>query len=99
MAASCIVAERCWDRVRWAIEEHAWRFDGLRRPLSSRRRICRSSAAHYDLVIIDGAPRVNNLGRAAILASDLVLIPRSAITLQRVGVRRHGAADQESPTV
>jgi len=32
-------------------------------------------AQHYDLVVIDGAPRVNELGRAAILASDLVLIP------------------------
>jgi hypothetical protein len=34
---SCLVAERCWDRVRWAIEENAWRFDGLRRAQSSRR--------------------------------------------------------------
>lgn len=32
-------------------------------------------AKDYDHVIIDGAPRVNDLGRAAILASDLVLIP------------------------
>ena len=32
-------------------------------------------AADYDLVVIDGAPRTNELGRAAILASDLVLIP------------------------
>jgi len=29
----------------------------------------------YDFVLIDGAPRVNDLGRAAILASDVVLIP------------------------
>src|SRR5262245_9144522 len=29
-------------------------------------------AAPYDAVVIDGAPRVNELGRAAILASDLV---------------------------
>ncbi len=27
------------------------------------------------MVVIDGAPRVNDLGRAAILAGDLVLIP------------------------
>jgi chromosome partitioning protein len=27
------------------------------------------------MVVIDGAPRVNELGRAAIMASDLVLIP------------------------
>jgi chromosome partitioning protein len=32
-------------------------------------------AKDYDCVLIDGAPRVNDLGRAAILASDLVLIP------------------------
>ena len=37
LIAPCLVAERCWDRVRWAIEEYAWRFDGLRRPHSSRR--------------------------------------------------------------
>jgi hypothetical protein len=34
----CLVAERCWDRVRWAIEEYTWRFDGLRRRASQRRR-------------------------------------------------------------
>ena len=32
-------------------------------------------AKDYDHVIIDGAPRVNDLGRAAIIASDLVVIP------------------------
>jgi chromosome partitioning protein len=32
-------------------------------------------AKNYDIVVIDGAPRVNELGRAAIMASDLVLIP------------------------
>jgi chromosome partitioning protein len=32
-------------------------------------------AADYDLVLIDGPPRANDLVRAAILASDLVLIP------------------------
>ena len=35
---SCLVAERCWDRVRWAIEEYAWRFDGVRRPSPRRGR-------------------------------------------------------------
>ena len=32
-------------------------------------------AAAYEYVIIDGAPRVNELGRSAILASDFVLLP------------------------
>jgi chromosome partitioning protein len=32
-------------------------------------------AKDYNSVIIDGAPRVNDLSRSAILASDLVLIP------------------------
>jgi len=34
-----------------------------------------SMSADYDVVIIDGSPRVSELGRAAIMASDLVLIP------------------------
>ena len=32
-------------------------------------------ARDYDVVVIDGAPRVNELARAAIMASDLVVIP------------------------
>jgi chromosome partitioning protein len=32
-------------------------------------------AKDYDMVVLDGAPRVNDLGRSAIMASDLVLIP------------------------
>ena len=32
-------------------------------------------ATDYDIVMIDGAPRINDLGRSAILASDTVLIP------------------------
>ncbi len=32
-------------------------------------------AQDYDAVLIDGAPRVNDLGRAAILASDMVVVP------------------------
>jgi chromosome partitioning protein len=32
-------------------------------------------AAHYDDIVIDGPPRVNELARAAIIAADFVLIP------------------------
>lgn len=32
-------------------------------------------ASDYDLTVIDGAPRVNELARAAILSSDFILIP------------------------
>ena len=32
-------------------------------------------ARDYEAVVIDGAPRVNDLARSAILASDVVLIP------------------------
>lgn len=32
-------------------------------------------ASHYDHIVIDGPPRVNDLARSAIMASDLVVIP------------------------
>jgi len=34
----CLVAEHCWDQVRWALEEHAWRFERGGGTRSSRRR-------------------------------------------------------------
>lgn len=46
---------------------------GMAKP--SLHRDLPAIAADYDMTVIDGAPRVNDLGRAAILASDLVLIP------------------------
>ncbi|UES60103.1 AAA family ATPase (plasmid) [Roseibium aggregatum] len=39
------------------------------------RRDLPKIAEAYDRVIIDGPPRVNSLGRAAIIASDFVLMP------------------------
>ena len=35
---SCLVAEHCWDQVRWALQEHAWHFERGGRPHRSRRR-------------------------------------------------------------
>ena len=46
---------------------------GMAKP--SLHRELSGLAKDYDAVLIDGAPRVNDLGRAAILASDIVLIP------------------------
>ncbi len=38
-------------------------------------RQIKQHVANYDHIIIDGAPRVNELARSAIIASDLVIIP------------------------
>lgn len=46
---------------------------GMAKP--SLHRELPTVAKDYDLVIIDGAPRVNELARSAILASDFVLVP------------------------
>ncbi len=46
---------------------------GMATPLLHRK--LPDIAAGYDITLIDGAPRASVLGRAAILASDLVLIP------------------------
>jgi len=44
-------------------------------PKPSLHKDMPSLAADYDMVLIDGPPRVSELARAAMLASDLVLIP------------------------
>jgi hypothetical protein len=43
---SCLVAEHCWDRVRFALEEHAWRFErvGVPGALSTCRTRPREAA-------------------------------------------------------
>ena len=46
---------------------------GMATPLLHRK--LPDIAAGYDITLIDGAPRASVLGRAAIMASDLVLIP------------------------
>ena len=44
-------------------------------PVPTLHRDVPALARDYDVTVIDAAPRVSELGRAAILASDLVLIP------------------------
>jgi chromosome partitioning protein len=44
-------------------------------PKPSLHRDLPALSIDYDVVVIDGAPRVNELARAAILASDIVLVP------------------------
>lgn len=46
---------------------------GLPRP--TLHRDISSLLPDYDLIVIDGPPRVNELARSAVMASDLVLIP------------------------
>jgi len=44
-------------------------------PKSNIHKVLPTVARAYDITVIDGAPRVNELGRAAIMASDLIVIP------------------------
>jgi chromosome partitioning protein len=44
-------------------------------PTKNLHREIPAHIAHYDDIVIDGPPRVNELARAAIMAADLVLIP------------------------
>jgi chromosome partitioning protein len=60
-----------WSSVREA--EPLFPVIGMAKP--TLHRDLPSVARDYEMTLIDGAPRVNDLGRAAILASDLVLIP------------------------
>lgn len=60
-----------WSSVRE--EEPLFPVIGMAKP--SLHKDLPGVAGNYDVTIIDGAPRVNDLGRASILASDLVVIP------------------------
>ena len=60
-----------WSAVR--VEEPLFPVVGMPKP--TLHKDLPSVARDYDYVVIDGAPRVNELGRAAIMASDLVVIP------------------------
>jgi chromosome partitioning protein len=60
----------------WAAQrEEAAPFGTIGMPKPILHREVGSLGAGYDWVIIDGPPRVNELARSAIAASDLVLIP------------------------
>ncbi|HUO54420.1 MAG TPA: ParA family partition ATPase [Rhodoblastus sp.] len=60
-----------WSAAREAVPDFV--VVGMAKPTLHRE--LPALAKNYDVVVIDGAPRVNELGRAAILASDLVLVP------------------------
>ncbi len=60
-----------WSSVRQA--EPGFVVVGMAKP--NLHREIPALAKNYDVVVIDGAQRVNELARAAIMASDLVLIP------------------------
>jgi chromosome partitioning protein len=60
-----------WSSVR--VEDPLFPVIGMPRP--TLHKDLPAVAADYAHVIIDGAPRVNELARAAIMASDFILIP------------------------
>jgi chromosome partitioning protein len=60
----------------WAAARHGESlFPVVGLPKSSIHKELPSLAANYDLVLIDGPPRVYDVARSAIMASDLVLVP------------------------
>lgn len=60
----------------WAAARHGAKlFPVVGLPKASIHKELPTLAADYDLVIIDGPPRVYDVARSAIMASDLVLVP------------------------
>jgi chromosome partitioning protein len=60
-----------WDAARAAEPL----FTVLGKPTATLHRDMAALAADFDCVVIDGPPRVDDIARSAILASDVVLIP------------------------
>lgn len=58
-----------------AIRQSDTLFSVVGLPKNNLHKEIPAHAAKYDDIIIDGPPRVNELARAAILASDIVVIP------------------------
>ena len=54
-------------------ERHAFPVVGL--PKATLHKELPKLAADYDALVIDGAPRTNDVARSAIMASDVVLVP------------------------
>lgn len=62
--------------LAWAqAREPAPLFPVVGMPLTTLHRDLEAIRKDYDFVVIDGAPRVSQLSRSAIMASDIILIP------------------------
>ncbi len=60
----------------WAAARHGEKlFPVIGLPKSSIHKELPAVAANFDVVLIDGPPRVYDVARSAIMASDLVLVP------------------------
>jgi len=68
-------------------------------PVPTLHRDVSALACDYDLVVIDAAPRVSELGRAAILAAEHGVGPGDAVAARCLGLKRGRSADSRSPTV
>ena len=60
-----------WDAVRTTEST----FTVIGKPKPSLHRDMKDLARDYDYVVIDGPPRIDDIARSAIMASDVVLIP------------------------
>src|SRR6478672_10176673 len=59
----------------WSDNRESPLFPVIGLPKKTLHRELQSLATNYQYVVIDGPPRVNEVARSAILASDLVVIP------------------------
>ncbi|RRR68906.1 MAG: cobyrinic acid a,c-diamide synthase [Candidatus Viridilinea halotolerans] len=60
----------------WSASRQAHpRFAVIGLPTKNLHREVQAHVPNYDVIVIDGPPRVNELARAAIMAADIVLVP------------------------
>ena len=76
------VARSAWSSAREA--DPLFPVVGMAKPTLHRE--LPNVAANYHFIVIDGAPRVNDLARSAILASDLMLNCGGAVALRHLGI-------------